>query len=212
MRSQSRFEGWSLLGWLSGALLLMTLLILAWGGFDIEAVRLAIRTTARTSIVLFLIAFTASSVARLWPNSATRWILRNRRYFGLSFAASHFIHAAMIATLAYADWPLFQELTQVASNVSGGIAYVFIALMAATSFDRAVAWLGPRKWQALHTVGAWYIWGSFVAANGKRIPTSPYYWLPIALLAIALAIRIAAWISKRRSLSDRSISQKGASV
>ena len=56
-----------------------------------------------------------------------------------------------------------------------GTAYLCIAAMTATSFDRTAAWLGPRKWRLLHLVGGWYIWISFAVAVGKRVPQGPIY-------------------------------------
>ncbi len=63
-------------------------------GFEVDGVRMVIRFTARTSLVLFCLAFSAAALARLWPNASTRWLRRNRRYLGVSFAASHAIHSS----------------------------------------------------------------------------------------------------------------------
>jgi hypothetical protein len=38
------------------------------------------------ALPFFLVAFTASSLATLWRSRRTRWLLSNRRYFGLAFA------------------------------------------------------------------------------------------------------------------------------
>ena len=41
--------------------------------WDIEGVRLPIRATARTSLVLFALAFAAGAMVELLPSDATRW-------------------------------------------------------------------------------------------------------------------------------------------
>ncbi len=41
---------------------------------------------------LFLVAFLASSLVRLWPGPRTRALLARRRALGLAFATAHFIH------------------------------------------------------------------------------------------------------------------------
>ena len=64
-----------------------------------EGVRASIRLTARTTALLLLVVFPASALLRRWPGSATRWIVRNRRYLGLSLAVSHGYHALFIAGL-----------------------------------------------------------------------------------------------------------------
>jgi DMSO/TMAO reductase YedYZ heme-binding membrane subunit len=186
-------EGWRLVG-VVGAVLVTAVVVLALAaGGGIDGVRLAIRTTARTSIALFLLAFTASSLAALVPTPLTAWQLRNRRYLGVSFAVSHLVHAAAIVLLLHWDAALFWTLTNPVNLATGGLAYAFILAMAATSFDRTAAWLGPRRWRVLHRLGVWYIWVSFLVAFGKRIPENgPAYWLPVVALIAALALRLAA--------------------
>jgi hypothetical protein len=192
-------NGWRLTGVLSLLLAAMALYFLGVSGGDADGIRLVIRATARTSLVLFVLAFTASAMVELLPGDATRWQRRNRRYLGVSFAVSHFIHLAAIVSLAVVDKVLFWKLTNLGTIVLAGAAYLFIAAMAATSFDRSAAWLGPRRWRLLHLLGGWYIWISFAVAVGKRVPTDRFYW-PMATLVLAAGIvRLAAmWRKIRR--------------
>src|SRR5260221_7186633 len=107
--------------------------------FDVEGMRAVIRATARTSLLFFCLAFSAAALARLWPNGWTRWQRRNRRYLGVTFAASHGLHAIAIvlfAAMAPAD---FAAATSAASYIFGSIGYAFIILMTATSLDRTAA-------------------------------------------------------------------------
>ena len=96
-------NGWRLTGLLSLVLLAMSLALGTLHAWDMESVRLVIRATARTSLVLFVLAFTAGAMAQLAPGEVTRWQRRNRRYLGVSFAVSHFIHLAAILSLAAFD-------------------------------------------------------------------------------------------------------------
>src|SRR5215510_10674669 len=100
---QGWFEGWRLLAALTLSLIALSLWIASMRAFEVEGVRMVIRFTARTSLLLFCLAFSAAALARLWPNAWTRWLRRNRRYLGVSFAASHAIHAAAIAAFAIMD-------------------------------------------------------------------------------------------------------------
>lgn len=191
-------NGWRLVGLLSLLLAAMTLGLMASEGWTIDGIRLAIRATARSSLVLFALAFTANALAELAPSEATRWQRRNRRYLGVSFAVSHFIHLGAIVALAMLDRTLFWTLTNVMTIVLAGTAYLFIAAMTATSFDRTAAWLGPRKWRLLHLIGGWYIWVSFAIAVGKRVPLDSLYW-PMAVLVIAIAaVRLVAMYRRSR--------------
>ncbi|HSW14129.1 MAG TPA: hypothetical protein VLI06_14885 [Solimonas sp.] len=184
-------RGWPLTGCITLALLVMSALLLTQHPGE-EGVRLVIRATARTSLLLFVLAFTASALWRLWPGTWTRWQLRNRRYLGVSFAASHAIHLAAIVAFARLDPSEFGSISPVANRIVAGLAYVFIFAMAATSFDRMVAWMGARRWKLLHTAGAHYIWLIFMLSFAKRAIHEPGYLLGVLLLAMALGLRLKA--------------------
>ena len=157
-----------------------------------------IRSTARTSLILFAMAFAASALVELAPNGFTLWQRRNRRYLGVSFAVSHAIHLAALIALARTDAELFWTLTNPANIVLAGTAYLLLAAMTATSFDRTAAWLGARKWRLLHLVGGWYIWISFAVAIGKRVTVNSFYW-PMAVLVLAIAVvRLIAMFRRGR--------------
>ena len=182
--------GWPIVGWsaLTVAVLCSAVFLTAGGG---EAGwRAAIRLSAKTSLALFSTAFVASSLRILWPTEFTRWLLINRRYIGVSFAASHAIHLfAIIALLRVA--PDFR--LQTATLIGGGGAYVFLAAMTATSFDGAAAWLGPRRWRALHKTGMYYCWFIFFISYLPRMLTQSIVYLPfVAVLVGSLVLRFLA--------------------
>ncbi len=187
-------NGWRLTGLISLLLLAMALSFPA-GHAEVEGLRLVIRATARTSLVLFALAFSAAALVELAPGGFTRWQRRNRRYLGVSFAVSHAIHLAALIALARTDAELFWTLTNPANVVLAGTAYLLLAAMTATSFDRTAAWLGPRRWRLLHLVGGWYIWISFAVAIGKRLPQGPVYW---AMMALVLAVGVARLVAMMR--------------
>jgi sulfoxide reductase heme-binding subunit YedZ len=187
-------NGWRLSGLLSLLLLAMATAFLVQHP-DVEGLRLVIRATARTSLMLFALAFSASALAQLVASDATRWQRRNRRYLGVSFAASHAIHLAALVALMQTDSALFWTLTNPANVVLAGAAYLFIAAMTATSFDRTAAWLGERRWRLLHLVGGWYIWLSFAVSIGKRLPHGAIYW---AMMAVVVAVGVVRLIAMAR--------------
>jgi DMSO/TMAO reductase YedYZ heme-binding membrane subunit len=205
MSNRRILNGWPLLGVLSLALLAMAAGLVLGHRLDVEGIRLAIRATARTSLVLFALAFSAGALFTLWPNGWTRWQRRNRQYLGLAFAVSHAIHAAAIVAFATLDPVAFHQTSMAGSIVTGGIAYLFIVAMALTSFDWSAAWIGPRAWRALHWTGGYYILISFIVTNGKRIGTSPFYALPVVLMLAILALRIVAWRHARKT-ADSAVS------
>ena len=66
---------------------------------DETTIRVAIRTTARISFVLFLGAFLGNALYRLVPAAATSWLKANKDGFTLGFAGSHTVHLAFILAL-----------------------------------------------------------------------------------------------------------------
>ena len=182
-------QKWRLLGAITAILVSAALLILA-ADPGLDGIRRVIRVTARTSVCLFLLVFVATVLWKRFPNRATSWTRQNRRYLGLGFAVSHGIHA--LAIIAYARLYPDQFAAHVgnANLIPNYVAYLFILLLALTSFDRAAAMIGPRAWKILHTAGIYYLWASFAVGFGKRIPVSGVYVLPLIMAICALAFRL----------------------
>src|SRR3954453_22845662 len=191
-RRQNWFESWRLFAVLSLALIVLSLWIAGMRQFEVDGVRMVIRFPARTSLLFFCLAFSAAALARLWPNAWTRWQRRNRRYLGVTFAASHAIHAIAILCFAVMDPARYAAATNVASYVFGGIGYAFIVAMTVTSFDRTAAALGARAWRMLHLVGGYYLLLQFTVSFGKRIPDMPLYVLFLIPLLTVFALRMIA--------------------
>jgi hypothetical protein len=185
------FRGWPIVGWAALAIGAMIAAVVAVAGGGEDGIREVIRATARSSVVLFTAAFIASSVHRRWPGPASRWLLANRRYLGVSFAVSHLAH--FLAILALAGWS-FSRMARdagVVVGILGGGAYLLIIAMTATSFDRTAAWLGPQAWRRLHTVGVYWIWTIFFVSFAPRAFQSALYW-PFALVLVA-ALGVRLW-------------------
>lgn len=202
-KAGSSFEGWGLLRTLVLAVTLWSLAFWLIGGIDVDGVRSAIRATARSSLILFLAAFAASSLHTLWPNEWTKWLRRNRRQIGLGFAFSHLVHAGFIIAFWRLDPDTFLIDRTPASFIAPGLAYLAIAAMAATSFDRTARAVGPRAWKAIHIIGLWYVFIIFTGAYAGRVAAAPAYAGFLLLLAAALAIRIVAAVRRRRARPER---------
>ncbi|HEY5756499.1 MAG TPA: hypothetical protein VIU34_11795, partial [Steroidobacter sp.] len=100
-RSKHAWEGWSIVGAVTVALILVVTMEAMVASAPVDGVRGIIRATARSSFALFALAFTASAACYFWPNAWTRWQLRNRRYLGVSFAVSHLVHLLAIFALGH---------------------------------------------------------------------------------------------------------------
>jgi sulfoxide reductase heme-binding subunit YedZ len=159
------------------------------------------RYTARLAFLIFLLTFATGALAALSPSDATRWLRRNRRYLGLSFALAHFIHLAALTGFFIA----IAEVPDLVTLAGGGLAYVFVLLMALTSNDAALRRLGPKNWRRLHLIGGWYIWlifmNSYVGRILREAPPEPR-WIFVALASLGLGVlvlRVAAWKKRRQN-------------
>jgi DMSO/TMAO reductase YedYZ heme-binding membrane subunit len=164
-----------------------------------EEVRAVIRATAFTSAVAFLSAFCASALHRLRPSAVTRWLMANRRYLGLSLAASHWWHLLAIIALVrlYSDGsaPIAPVV-----KIFGSAGFVFLGLMAATSNDAAQRALG-RGWGVLHTVGVYVLWLDFIFTYSGTATVAPFHALMTLVFAAAFVLRMLAWSARRAAVT-----------
>lgn len=193
-RPMQALTGWRITG--VGALVLTLLFaaVMAIAGTDEAGLRALVRFTARCSLLVFLPVYTASSLRRLWPSSTSRWLLRNRRFLGVTFAWAHGLHALAIGLLALLLGDAFRVPLPILAV--GGAAYALLAAMVATSSDRAVRALGPRRWKALHRTGIHLLWLVFAfdwtanaAASAAYLPLAALVWGAAALRLGALRAR-----------------------
>ena len=140
-------SGWGLTLRIFSALVLGSLALFAAFGAGEEGVRVWIRATARTSMTLFLLAFSARPLRQFWRNDATRWLLANRRYLGVSGALAHLLHGIAIVWL-FTRWPETYD-ADLTTLIGGGLGFAFYFAMGLTSNDAAVAALGQRGWKLI---------------------------------------------------------------
>ncbi|MGH0035623.1 MAG: ferric reductase-like transmembrane domain-containing protein [Myxococcota bacterium] len=192
-------RGPALLGLVALANLLLVVGTLALEGSSEEGVRFVVRHTAKGAMLLFVAAFSASSLQALWPSAWSRYALKNRRWLGLSFAFTHLCHLAALVALGALYPDPFVKGLDAATLVGGGLAYVFVVAMAATSWNGAVRRLGASRWRLLHTVGSWYIWLIFFQSYLGRVASGDLFYVPFAgLLVVGAGLRWTRWIHSRR--------------
>lgn len=207
-------RGWQLFGLIAVLVVAMSAMAIVIQPDLVEGLRSAIRATARSSFVLFLSAFTASAFAVLVPSALSKALIRERRFIGLAFAFSHLVHAVLIYAYGQLNtefWPA----RSVVDNIPGTTAYVFILLMALTSFKGPARLLGPKAWKALHVTGMWVIVAVFAFSNFKRIAMSAWYVLPFGLVCGAVAIRLVgklAVANKRNQAKQTSLRQASSAA
>ena len=183
----ANFRDWTIVKYSTLIVGLIFGLIILTHGINELSMRIAIRATARTSCILFIAAFVASSLRHFNSSKFAKWLRANRRYFGISMAISHVFHAIAIIGLAILAYD-----PDLANDHGGNLGYFFIITMAFTSFKTTATFLGERGWKILHTVGMYYLWLAFIYIFGSRITECIPIYLPfILLLAVAMLLRLA---------------------
>jgi methionine sulfoxide reductase heme-binding subunit len=155
-----------------------------------------VRWTARTSLVLFALAYIARPAVSLWPNPTTKWLLRERKWLGDSFALSHVIHLGGIFALMIADWDTFLAGRNKTTWLAV-FAYVVLFAMAITSIDRIRHAMSKRAWTALHRPGMHLFWIVFVGSYARRLSNGPIPIVGTVILLAIAGIRAAAWLRAR---------------
>src|SRR5262245_18830959 len=113
-------EGWALVGWTALGVAALVAGLLGTYGTGSEGLAVGMRLTARVGVVIFLLAFAASSLRRLWRSPLTAWLLSNRRYIGVSFAVVHFTHLGAIAVSATRAPAAFFQQSGTLAVLGGG--------------------------------------------------------------------------------------------
>lgn len=204
-------------GWLEGprivgavivGLALMTTLGTSTAGVGREGALWLTVATARTSLLLFLLTFSASAINGLFSGLLSgrpgKWLLRNRRFLGLSFTASHLLHAFAFVWLANARDQSLPELIGLPVVIVLSSGYVVLAALSLTSFDAAVRLLGRSRWTILHRAGIYALFSIFLFSYlGRTVQGDVLSALSLAALVAALGLRIANRMRQRRAQAAR---------
>ena len=161
-----------------------------------------IQFSVRLAVPWLFIAFCASSLVAIFPGEFSRWVLRNRRMFGLCFATGMAWQLFFIVWLVVGHFDYYvEEAYDYLSLLEQVPGYVLLIAMTVTSFRFGRSKLSPKQWKILHTGGIYFIW--FVVwttywfelfyYDDIQFIDYLYYWAGFT----ALAVRMAAWTLKR---------------
>jgi hypothetical protein len=180
----------------------LALSILALLGPGDHGTDVALRATARLSLLLFWPAYTGRALTVLF-GPAFAGLARHGRDFGLSFAAAHLVHIALILWLyeGLGKSPI-PHFVVVYDTVGLGLIY----LMTLLSIPRLQAWLKPWQWRFLRDGTMHYVAAIFLidlVLVPLRLGTQhPMAYLPFSILTIAgPLLRLAAAIRRRMAVS-----------
>ncbi len=168
---------------------------LATAGLTDDNVRLALRESAYLAFVLYVVVLVARPLQQLLRKNWTAALLRNRRLVGVAFAAAMTAHFGLIVFRF--NWNPDLDFSFVGS-LAGIAAYSVFYAMLITSFDTPKKALGPGKWKFLHRFGLLFAAVIFATPRPLEAITEPDYLVFGIPFAIAVLIRLTAWLRSRR--------------
>lgn len=172
--------------------------LLLFAGRDSGGTELALRTTARVSLVWFMLVFVTAPLHQLQPSRVSAWLLHRRRAFGVTFGLSMSIHVGFILRLYELHAPTRPPMVTEADFFIGIPGLALVALLTLTSLESLKQWLGRVAWQRLHTTGIWVVWAIFflclVDSVGRKTTDHPIlaYYTFIAVLVFGMGLRLLA--------------------
>lgn len=128
----------------------------------IESSRAYLRYSGRMGFILLFLSFGAAPLQRLFNNSTTRFLRRNRRYVGIATALVLWAHFLVILSLSFTAPVWFDANAPWFIFYPGSTTFTVVALMALTSNNTAVRLLGAQRWRNLHLIGGYMAVSAFV--------------------------------------------------
>ena len=203
-----RLQGWPLFWILATPLLAAELrLVTALDWSSADDIRWLMGMNWRLAAPYFLLTFTASPLQRLFPSRTTRWLLANRRYFGLAFAVGALCQLLPIATLALRFRTELADIHSDSSQFGEDLIYLTLVLMTVTSFRITNRYLSTAAWRRLHSAGIYLLGGLYGVSYvyfALNEPTVTYVLLGIAFV-LAWCLRAAMWWRRRAELHGKKL-------
>lgn len=196
-------NGWNL--WLSITVPISIAVVIAMSRVDLaqaENVSSMIQFTVRCAVPLLYVVFAASSLQVLFPSPFGRWLLRNRKYVGLSFAVAMGWQLLFILWLVGIHTEHYVEEVYLLSDAIEGVAgYTFLLAMVLTSFKFGRNRLSGKQWKLLHRTAIYYLWAyawsvywfDLFYYDDPVLIDYVYYWAGF----LAWGLRMCAWSKKQ---------------
>ncbi len=157
-----------------------------------------IQFSVRCSVPLLYLAFVASSLIVLMRNEGSRWLLRNRRFIGLSYAAAMGWQLVFILWMVFGHPDYYANEVYAFSDIAVQLpGYLLLFAMTITSFQPGRALLSSKQWKILHRGAIYFLWATVWSTYWYELyyydDIQPidyiFYWAGFA----AWAIRALAW-------------------
>jgi len=163
-----------------------------------HAVAEMIQYSVRWAVPFIFLVTATSALFKLFPNEGFLWLLRNRRYVGLSFAMAMAWQGAFIFIVSSTHSEhYYAEIYLLRDELEGSSGYLLLAAMTLTSFGFFRRRLTPQQWTFLHRAGVYFLWAyPFSVYWWNVFYYQTQHWWDISFYGLgfaAFALRIIAW-------------------
>lgn len=121
-----------------------------------------LRVSGRTGMFLLLVSFCASPLHRLFKAAWTAYLIKNRRYYGISTAIVLWSHFSVILSLQFTDPKWFEVSVPWFILWPGSITFTLVGIMALISNSYCQKKLGMKAWKTIHLLGGYSAAASFI--------------------------------------------------
>lgn len=181
---------------------------------------------------LLFVTLIIGPLSKLWSRSI--FLLSWRREIGIWFAILAVVHGLLIAN-GWANWDVAKffgyefipQLGRIArlepgfglANTLGFVAFLWIAILALTSSNKAMKWLGASSWNWLHTGShivfylvaihtSYFLFIHYTESFHRTVPPQSMFVIPFILMSITvLVLQILSYIhvvkSKNKKIKSR---------
>ena len=167
-------------------------------------------------------------ISKLWVRGS--FLLTWRREVGIWFAVLAVTHGLLIAH-GWANWDVAKffgyefipQLGRMArlepgfglANTLGFVAFLWIAILAFTSSNRAMRWLGASSWRWIHTGShivfylvaihtSYFLFMHYTESFHHPVPPQSTFVIPFIVMSITvLTLQVASYIKVVRTKNDR---------
>ncbi|WP_306258372.1 ferric reductase-like transmembrane domain-containing protein [Pararhizobium sp. IMCC21322] len=187
------------------------------------------RAVGDMSLVLVALAMALGPMSRLW-RSFVRWVPYRRELgiYAVMLALVHFtiilfgwVELDLMRLVGFEFHPSLQRYVMVQhgfglANLVGVLALLYGAILAATSNDRSLRWLGSSVWKFVQQ-GTYVLWWLSVIHTGyflfmhfldfhRQTPEPNWFqWPFVGLVTIVLVLQIAASLTTWRNGRNRAM-------
>lgn len=165
---------------------------------------------------------------KLWARS--KFMFSWRREIGIWFAIMAITHGVLIAN-GWANWdvakffgyefvPQLDRIVRLEpgfglANTLGFVAFLWIAVLALTSSDKAMKWLGASSWNWIHTGSnivfylvaihtAYFLFIHYTESFHKTVPPQSIFIIPFIVMSIViLVLQISSYIKVVKSKNEK---------